>query len=109
MRRMSPIRPVGPIAFALALLSAACGCVAGELSGLRVRQGGHPRAFFFRSAEGVASNRRVTYERWEECFNRLMGIMGKCLDEEVPGRAARNIDFFTRFKKAHPDQAVLLH
>jgi len=38
-----------------------------------------------------------------------MGIEGKVLDEEVPGRKARNIDFFTHFKKDHPDQMVMLH
>jgi len=34
--------------------------------------------------------------------------MGKTLDEEIPGRSA-NIPHFTRFKKAHPEQLVLLH
>lgn len=38
-----------------------------------------------------------------------MGIEGKVLDEEVPGRAERNIDFFTRFKKQNLKQLVLLH
>jgi hypothetical protein len=38
-----------------------------------------------------------------------MGIEGKVLDEEVPGRSARNIEFFTKFKKNHPEQLVLLH
>ena len=38
-----------------------------------------------------------------------MGIEGKVLDEEIPGRSIRNIDFFTRFKKRHPKQLVLLH
>jgi len=69
----------------------------------------HPRAFFFRSSEGLAANPRVPYQRWDATFNRLMGIMGKTLEEEVLGRSKRNIDFFTRFKKAHPDQIVLLH
>ncbi len=42
-------------------------------------------------------------------FLWLDGIMGKTLDEEVPGTQSPNIPFFTRFKQAHPKQAVLLH
>jgi len=76
---------------------------------LRVVQGDYPRAFFFRSSEGLAANAKISYEDWEKTFARLMGIEGKVLDEEVPGRSARNIEFFTRFKKQHPDQLVLLH
>ena len=98
------------------VLLLACGCAAAgpapmpkELAGLRVMNDEYPRAFFFRSAEGFASNPRVSYERWEKGFGGLMGIEGKCLDEEIPGRSKRNIPFFTRFKKAHPEQLVLLH
>jgi len=80
-----------------------------ERPSLRVLSGGYPRAFFFRSSEGWAANERITYERWEDCFSRLMGIEGKVLEEEVPGRSLRNIDFFTRFKREHPEQLVLLH
>jgi hypothetical protein len=76
---------------------------------LLVRTGDWPRVFFFRNSEGFAANKNVAYERWEKCFSRLMGIEGKVLDEEVIGRQARNIDFFTRFKKAYPGQLVLLH
>jgi hypothetical protein len=76
---------------------------------LEVLQGNYPAAFFFRSAEGMASNPRMTYERWNASFSRLMGIEGKVLDEEVPGRSIRNIEFFTWFKKEHPAQLVLLH
>ncbi|KPJ72030.1 MAG: hypothetical protein AMS14_08635 [Planctomycetes bacterium DG_20] len=57
----------------------------------------------------MAASPAVSYEQWEATFNRLMGIEGKVLDEEVPGRSARNIEFFTRFKARHPDQLVLLH
>jgi len=90
------------------------GFAAAELRGeplerLRVFKEGYPRAFFFRASEGSAANRNISYEQWETTFSRLMGIEGKVLDEEVPGRSARNINFFTRFKKAHPDQLVLLH
>jgi hypothetical protein len=69
----------------------------------------YPRVFFFRQSEGMAANQRLTYEQWEKTFERLMGIEGKVLEEEVPGRSVRNIEFFTRFKKRHPDQLVLLH
>jgi hypothetical protein len=67
-----------------------------------------PRAFFFRQAEGLAAARRMPYEQWERNFGRLMGVMGKVLDEEVPGRS-RGLDYFVRFKRAHPEQTVLLH
>jgi len=76
---------------------------------LRVLQADYPRAYFFRAAEGHAANSRVDYATWERTFARLMGIEGKVLDEELPGRSRRNIDFFTRFKQTHPDQLVLLH
>jgi hypothetical protein len=69
----------------------------------------YPRVFFFRQAEGVAAQQNVSYEQWERTFERLMGIEGKVLEEEVPGRSIRNIDFFTRFKNRHPEQLVLLH
>ncbi len=58
---------------------------------LRVLQEAYPRAFFFRSAEGFAANQRVPYERWDACFSRLMGVEGKVLEEEVPGRSVRNM------------------
>ncbi len=69
----------------------------------------YPRVFFFRSSEGGPSRPGVVYERWESEFNRLAGIMGKCLDEEVLGREARNPEFFSRFKQRQPQQVVLLH
>jgi len=75
---------------------------------LRIARDVYPRAFFFRRSELQADGGRLTFQEWEEAFRPLMGIMGKALDEEVPGRS-RNIGFFTRFKQAHPDQAVLLH
>ena len=80
-----------------------------RLGRLRVLGGDYPRAFFFRTSEGLAANVRIGYDEWDKTFSRLMGIEGKVLDEEVPGRSKRNIEFFTRFKKAHPDQLVLLH
>lgn len=92
------------------ILLAACACLyAAPLDSLKVMGDEWPRAFFFRGAEGQAANPKISYEDWERTFSRLMGIEGKTLEEEVPGRSIRNIDFFTRFKKAHPDQLVLLH
>jgi len=69
----------------------------------------YPRVFFFRSSEGGPGRRGIVYERWEAEFNRLAGIMGKCLDEEVLGREAHNPEFFSRFKQRQPQQIVLLH
>ncbi len=96
----------------LAVLLAACSVPslrAEPPAALRVTGEDYPRAFFFRSSEGFAAHRRTEFTRWEACFSRLMGIEGKVLEEEVPGRSVRNIDFFTRFKKRHPEQLVLLH
>ena len=81
----------------------------GRLGRLPVLQDVYPRAFFFRQCEGMAANGSVTYTQWESTFGRLMGIEGKALDEEVVGRSARNIEFFSRFKQRNPDQLVLLH
>ncbi len=69
----------------------------------------YPRVFFFRSAESMPYRSGMTYERWSEEYGRLMGIMGKCLDEEVLGREKFNPEWFSRFKREHPKQAVLLH
>jgi hypothetical protein len=72
---------------------------------LRVLDDEYPRAYFFRMAE----NTYEPYEEWEANLERLMGIQGKALDEEVVGRMERNPEYFTRFKQNHPDQLVLLH
>jgi hypothetical protein len=95
----------------LAALVAAAGTVAGQRNpaSLAALSGDYPRTFFFRQAEGLAANPKVEYAAWEKAFGRLMGIMGKTLEEEVPGRSIRNIDFFTKFKQRHPDQLVMLH
>ncbi|MBI5683734.1 MAG: hypothetical protein HZC54_01505 [Verrucomicrobia bacterium] len=82
---------------------------AADLRDLPVVSAGEPRAFFFRQSEGLARSGRMPFEQWEKMFLRLDGIMGKTLDEEVPGTQAPNIPFFTRFKQAHPKQAALLH
>lgn len=80
-----------------------------DLSRLTLLGPDYPRVFFFRAAEGAAKRTRTTYEEWEAEFGRLMGIMGKCLDEEVLGLDIRNPEWFTRFKRQHPNQTVLLH
>jgi hypothetical protein len=98
-----------PIALGVALPLVLAVNGGSRLSRLRVLGEEYPRAFFFRNAEGLAANPRISYEDWDKTFSRLMGIEGKTMDEEVPGRSQRNIEFFTRFKKAHPDQLVLLH
>jgi hypothetical protein len=69
----------------------------------------YPRVFFFRSCEGGPSRPGLTYAAWSADYSRLWGIIGKCLDEEVVGREARNPEWFTRFKRDHPQQVVLLH
>jgi hypothetical protein len=108
MRRI--VGMLGLVAAAGVAAVAVCDVVRGDdLSSLRVLGDNYPQAFFFRSSEGMAANPRVPYARWEECFSRLMGIEGKVLEEEIPGRSIRNVDFFTRFKEQHPDQLVLLH
>ena len=94
----------------LALAAAATPPVAAaEPLALRVLRDEYPRAYFFRFSESFAANPHTSYEAWEACFERLMGIEGKALDEELPGRSRRNIEFFTRFKQRHPDQLVMLH
>jgi len=70
----------------------------------------YPRVFYFRASEAACSVKRYpTYESWERNFDGLMGIMGKCLEEECLGREPRNPEFFTKFKQRHPEQVVLLH
>lgn len=93
------------------LISVGLTTVAGgrDLGKLRVLSDEYPRVFFFRQVEGTAASRGTSYEQWEKTFDRLMGIEGKVLDEEIPGRSIRNIEFFTRFKQRHPEQLVLLH
>jgi hypothetical protein len=76
---------------------------------LRIFKAGYPRGYFFRIAEDWASNEKIDYAQWERTFNRLLGIEGKTMDEEIPGRGKRDTEFFVRFKQQHPDQLVLVH
>ena len=75
---------------------------------LLIFQGEYPRAFFFRQCELAPSLPKFDYAPWSATFSRLMGIMGKAADEEVP-RCAANPPAFARFKADHPDQLVVLH
>jgi len=95
--------------FLTSVLALAIPSVAGPVEGIGLFDGTWPRAFFFRAAEGMAANPRVAYDQWERSFSRLQGIEGKVLDEEIPGRSRRNVEFFRRFKRTHPRQLVLLH
>jgi len=78
---------------------------------LRFPNENFPRAFFFRQAEAAANDARISYEDWDRRFSRLMGIEGKVYDEEfaATGTTGRRLEFFTRFKKQHPEQLVVLH
>jgi hypothetical protein len=79
-----------------------------RLDNLLVLHGGYPRALFYRASEWMARN-GMPYDQWDATFSRLDGIVGKALDEEIPGTSIHNIEYFTRFKQLHPDQAVILH
>jgi len=92
----------------LLVIASLVGCAAAAEE-LAILGPNYPRVFFFRASEGGSSRRGMTYEQWSAEFGRLYGIMGKCLDEEVVGREARNPEWFTRFKREHPSQVVLLH
>lgn len=95
--------------FALLLAPLLTAHAAETTSNLTILGPDYPRAFFFRASEGGPSNKRMTYEGWSAEFGRLSGIIGKCLDEEVLGREANNPEWFSRFKRDHPQQVVLLH
>lgn len=78
----------------------------GRLKNLALTEENYPRAFFFRLPEGVND----PYEVWDRNFSRLMGFEAKALNEERPTAwTVRNPQFFSQFKKNHPDQMVLLH
>ena len=94
---------------ALLLIPLATHLAAEAPANLTLFDGNYPRAFFFRSCEGGPSRPGMTYEKWEADYDRLMGIIGKALDEEVIGREALNPGWFTRFKRDNPGQVVLLH
>ncbi len=70
---------------------------------------GYPKAFFFRRAESFAASGKYSYDEWKVIFNRLYGIQGKVLTEELPDRSKYNLEYFTCFKNEYPEQIVLLH
>ena len=108
MTRFLLCRRLALAALALCLVSS---CARSrDLDKLDILSDQYPRVFFFRASEQAQNEKRYpTYESWEEVFNRLQGIMGKCLEEECQGREKRNPEFFSQFKKDHPSKAVLLH
>jgi len=67
----------------------------------------YPKAFFFRQTESIENY--IGYDDWSKEFCGLMGIMGKALAEEKGDRTKRSTAFYSRFKREHPDQIVLLH
>lgn len=111
----SPTRPNQPNHFSavllLFILILTQPTLAQNLNNLQIMNGDYPQAFFFRSAEGMATQGGPynLYDEWDQIFSRLSGIIGKVLDEEVPGRSKWNPTYFNRFKQNHPDQLVLLH
>lgn len=104
IRRVVAVLVLVPLGIFPTLISAR------DLGSLTILGENYPRVFYFRASES-ASNLKAypTYESWERDFSGLMGIMGKCLQEECTGREPRNPEFFSRFKGQHPDQVVLLH
>ncbi len=96
--------------FALPAFVIAATAYGADAQTLTIRDNNYPRVFYFRATERACSpGAYPTYESWEHDFDGLMGIMGKCLEEECLHRLPRAPEFFTRFKERHPDQAVLLH
>lgn len=98
------LRIVSSVCLVISLACAACG------QSLTILEDNYPRVFYFRATERACSPQAYpTYESWERDFDGLMGIMGKCLEEECLHRLPRAPEFFTKFKERHPKQAVLLH
>ena len=102
------IRSSGVFCLCLSITFSNCPTQGGRLETLEVTDNNYPRAYFFRGTE----NTYEPYNVWENNFKRLMGIEGKCLEEEVGAKGfsgKRNRRFFTHFKENHPNQLVLLH
>ncbi len=90
-----------------------CSTVDRRLKKLTILEENYPCAFFFRAGKCDyffwPGKHTYKYSTWEQNFERLMGIQGKCLDEETIKEGANSLEFFNRFKKNHPNQVVLLH
>lgn len=67
-----------------------------------------PKAFYFRHPEIHGVKVGTEFEKWDARYSGLQGIMGKVLEEEVPGRN-RVLPLFLEWKKKHPTQIMLLH
>ncbi|MBD3174893.1 MAG: hypothetical protein GF320_06920, partial [Armatimonadia bacterium] len=91
------------------LLSILAGAAWSQPEDLNILTSGWPGAVFFRQCEGTLRHSDITYGEWEAAFSRLDGIIGKALDEEIPGTMERCPEAYRRFKAAHPDQLALLH
>jgi hypothetical protein len=81
---------------------------AAALGGLVLFTAGFPRVFVFRQSEILAQQR--DYATWAAAFVPFGGIEGKVLPEERSDTvSSRNLEYFTRFKREHPDKFVLVH
>lgn len=69
---------------------------------------GYPQSYFFRYPEAFAIA-DMPYEKWEQICSRLMGIEGKVMQEELISMPDRALDYFRRYKQAHPEHLVLIH
>ena len=96
--------------FGLSVVLLICGCVSSRLDNLQVLQDEYPRTFFFRGCEGYSSRKNADWDKWDAQYSRLMGIMGKCLDEEVcwGGKQKIRIGFHVS-RKPIRSRWVLLH
>ena len=103
IKRAGGIAAIGVAIILLAVSISLGSAYSGGLGKLRILNGEYPRVFFFRQAEGQAAQTSVSYEQWEKTFERLMGIEGKVLEEEVPGRSIRkNILRVRNFRPFRP-------
>lgn len=76
---------------------------------LRVLQEDHPRAYYFRSSKALARQGRVSYEDWESCFSRLMGVCGKAIDEGNPRKPRALRHLLHAIQEGPSRELALLH
>ena len=72
-----------------------------SFKGLLIFEDNYPQSFFFRVSE-------KTYEpceEWESDMNRLAGIMGKVMEEELTGLGEQSI-YFVRFISNYQSKTV---
>ncbi len=72
---------------------------------------GYPRVIQFREAEYEIQQDRLPYEEWARRTARVNGMVGKALQETQLLRdgGIHHIDYYTRFKKEHPEKIVIIH